>query len=174
MNRNQRGFIQQTFCGAVSLLALFLGIALSTGCDGSSSPTSPLSPLRIEQAQVSLNQSVVNGMTLSSGSARGGSTLFRATLRDGTGSATGESLWITFERPSGMPMMQPRFLLQDNGLDCDPVALDGQYCHEDFQGHYGFHHEDARPGEYHYDFYAVHHDGRESNHMTVTVTIGGQ
>jgi hypothetical protein len=163
-----------SFFSAEFLYALVLLTGLLSGCDGSSSPTEPTTLLSIDQAQVSLNQNVVNGMTLTPGQAQGGSTLFHATLLNGTSPAPGETMWIDLERPAGMPMMGQRFRLLDDGQGCDPVAFDGEYCHEDFTGHYGFHHGEARHGQYHYDFFAEHHDGSESNHVRVTVSIAGQ
>ena len=82
-------------------------------------------------------------------------------------------MWLEFERPRGMGMGHHtgRIPLYDDGTHGDRVAGDGLYCFEDFVGDYGCHSDDANSGEYHYEFYGVHHDGHESNHMTVSVTI---
>ncbi len=90
-----------------------------------------------------------------------------------SGPPIGSTVWVEHHRPESMGMMDAgvMFRLYDDGTHGDPVAGDGVYCYDDLGGEYGCHTSEAQPGEHRYEFYGMDHAGRESNHMTITVTI---
>lgn len=151
-------------------LALALVVLLTAACNDSS-PTAPRSPLLIGQASVRVDGRVVNGMTLSRNQLRGQSTVFVCTFQEGAQPLPGHDVWIDFDGPHAMGRMQERFQLHDDGLDCDPIAGDGEYCHDDQGGFYGPHHAGAHHGEYRYEFWGAHTDGRRSDRVLVSVTM---
>jgi len=148
--------------GAAFLLA-------TAACGGSGgSPTAPEGAhLSLISAAVSVDGTVYNGGTYHTQGTDGRSTRFEARLMLDGVPAPGERMWVGY----GHGMMNSRFPLFDDGTHGDPVAGDGIYCLEDFDGQYGFHHHNSPHGEYHYDFWGVHHDGSQSNHMDVAVHV---
>ncbi len=160
-------------------LGLFGALALSTlasGCssDGDNGPTSPeAEEFVLARAVVSVNGDAVNGQTLPLGHGEGGSTRFEAEMTSNGQQEPQATVWMEYDRPRrhGHRRHDGRVKLYDDGTHGDRVAGDGLFCLEDFQGDYGCHSANAGTGEYHYEFYGTHHDGQESNHMTVTVTI---
>lgn len=149
---------------------------LPLGCsgDGDSGPTAPENQVfLLSTAAVSVNGTVVNGQTLPQGHGEGGSARFEARVMSNGMPDPRATVWMQYSRPMGMGMMHHtgRTELYDDGTHGDRVAGDGLYCLEDFQGEYGCHSSNSAVGEYHYEFHGVHHDGHESNHMTVTVRI---
>lgn len=142
----------------------------TAGCDGGGSPTRPAPDrLTLTSAAVSVDGVVYNGGTFDHEEGHGESTRFEARLMvDGT-PAPGERVWVSH----GRGMMGGRFPLFDDGTHGDPVAGDGLYCLEDFEGDYGFHHAIAPHGTYRYDFWGQHHDGGESNHLEVVIEVEG-
>lgn len=153
---------------------LGLVLVLFAGCsDGDSSPgpTAPAASLTLSQASVQVGGQEVGGETVAHSRLQGESTLFACYLGEPAGPVTGQDVWVDLDGPHAMGRMHDRFRLHDDGLGCDPVAGDGYYCLEDHEGQYGIHHAGARHGEYHYEFYGYHHDGRESNHVQVMVNL---
>jgi hypothetical protein len=163
--------ISRVFAAAFGGLLL----VLATACGGSNeSPTSPVSTdLVVRSAVVSVNGQSVGGQNLTQGHGDGDSTRFEAQLMAGGVPAPGQVMWLEFDRPRGMGMGHHvgRAQLYDDGSHGDRVAGDGLYCLEDVVGDYGCHSAQAAPGEYHFEFYGLHSDGHETNHLTVTVTI---
>ena len=167
-----RGFVLRRSAAALLGGAL---LVLAAGCsDSNPSPTAPGSAdLVLASASVLVNGQVVGGRSLPRGHGDGASTRFEAQLTADGAAAPGQTMWLEFERPrgTGMGHHTGRIPLYDDGTHGDRVAGDGLYCFEDFVGDYGCHSDDAEPGEYHFEFYGVDHDGHETNHMTVSVTI---
>ena len=158
------------FTGALALAMLVVGCS----SDSDSGPTSPEAPeFEVARAIVSVNGDTVNGQTLPQGHGEGGSTRFEAEMMSNGMREPQATVWMEYDRPRGMGHMRHtgRVQLYDDGTHGDRVAGDGIYCLEDFEGEFGCHAANAETGEYHYEFYGTHHDGHESNHMTVTVTI---
>lgn len=159
---------------ALALLALTAVACGGGGDDGS--PTAPgTSPLTMTAASVHVDgQRVDDGATYRhphGGSA--GSTLFRAVLeRDGV-PVTGQDVICRFDLPQEGHRHQHRgeFHLYDDGTHGDPQAGDGVYHHEDHAGRYGFHHQGAHHGEYHYEMWGQGPQGGESNHRMIDVTV---
>jgi hypothetical protein len=158
--------------------ALPAGVALialvaMTHCGESNGPTAPTgSAIALTGASVIVNGHIVNEQALPRGHGQSGSTRFEASLMFGSRPAPGEVVQVRFDRPGlGMMHRTGMFSLYDDGTHGDPVPGDGIYCYEDMAGQYGCHTEDARPGQYHYDFSGMHQDMHESNHIMVTVTI---
>ena len=158
-------------------IAVLLGatVLVAAGCSGDgASPTEPASAeFTLTSAQVIVGSQSVNGQILPEGHGEGESTRFEAHLMAPDSQAAGATVWMEFDRPRGMGMGHHvgRIQLYDDGTHGDAVAGDGVYCFEDVVGDYGCHGGDAGPGEYHYEFFAEHRDGHETNHMLVTVTI---
>lgn len=154
--------------------ALFL-IGFTACGGGSSGPTDPGSPalLSLTGAAVVVDgQAVPSGSTYHQGTHGDGHyTRFEAHLMLGGAPALGEVARVRYDMPMGMMHGPGTFGLYDDGTHGDPVAGDGVYCFEDDDGDFGFHHMDAMHGEYHYEFYGLHHDGSESNHMMYTVDV---
>lgn len=176
--------IQKLTGAALGALALTAALALSACSGDSSSPTDPgvtNAGLQLASAEVQ-----ANGEEYQAGSggtfhhehdgAQGGSTLFEATLtRDGA-PATGPEVEVHYETPMGhgggmMDGGTGSFHLYDDGTHGDPTPGDGVYHYEDHEGRYGFHHQEAGHGDYHYDFFGLHEDGSETNHMMIDVTV---
>jgi hypothetical protein len=161
------------FVRNTSIFLPFLGAALllltATACSGGGgSPTAPESArLSVVTAAVSVDGTVYNDGTYHSQGTDRQSTRFEARLMLDGVPAPGERTWVGY----GRGMMNGRFPLYDDGTHGDPVAGDGLYCLEDFDGQYGFHHDNAPHGDYHYDFWGEHHDGSQSNHWNVTVHV---
>lgn len=162
----------------IRCLSLSTLLILVAACSDSSSqsPTAPgPSPLVLQSASVSIDgQNVTNGTWNHQGHAAA-STRFEARLHQDGMPVTGQWVYVDFDRPQGMGMMQHngRFQLYDDGTHGDHVPGDGLYCLEDFDMHYGFHHGDAPHGEYHYEYFGEDHQGHHSNHFAVTVQVGG-
>ncbi len=155
----------------IALLALTLPWALA--CGGGSSPTEPPgAALRLTQASVLVDGNLMNGMTVSMNHGSGGPTRFEATLQTVSGRpAAGRSVRVSYTRPGGMMMNRGEFTLYDDGTHGDHIAGDGIYCFEDWGWQYGCAGNGMYPGEYHYEFYGMHHDGAHSNHVNVQVTL---
>lgn len=148
--------------------SLLLAVA-ACGGGGGGSPTAPApARLSLATAAVSVDGTVYDdGATYHSQGTDGHSTRFEARLMLDGVPATGERMWVSF----GHGMMNGRFPLYDDGTHRDPIAGDGLYCLEDFDGEYGFHHHGAPHGDYHYKFWGEHHDGSQSNHRLVMVHV---
>jgi hypothetical protein len=145
----------------------------TTRCAGSDGPTAPDgSAIALTNATVTVNGQIVNDQTVPRGHGQGASTRFEASLMRGSRPAAGQVVQVRFDRPgSGMMNTTGMFSLYDDGTHGDRMPGDGIYCYEDMAGQYGCHTEDARPGQYHYDFSGMYEGMHESNHMMVTVTI---
>lgn len=161
----------------VGLLMVLVLAGVNSGCssgDGDTGPTAPENQeFVLSNAVVSVDGESVNGQTLPLGHGDGGSTRFEAEMMSNGSREPDATVWMQYDRPKGMNMMRHRGRIQlhDDGTNCDRVAGDGLYCFEDFEGEYGCHSARANMGEYHFEFYAFHEDGHESNHMTITVKI---
>ena len=161
----------QNRLGALTLTLIPL---FALACSGESSPTSPaLASLSLQTANVVMNGSVLNGMTISRDHGNGAATRFEATLMGADGRpATGHRVAVRYTRPGGMMMMNSgEFFLYDDGTNGDPIAGDGIYCFEDLRYQYGCGGYGMAVGEYRYEFYGMQPDGTHSNHMTVNVTL---
>ena len=170
MHSSGRQWARRTALGAgVALIAL----VATTRCGGDDGPTAPSSSaIALTGASVAVNGQIVNGQTLPRGHGQGGSTRFEASLMLGGRPAPGQVVQVRFDRPGpGMMNTSGMFSLYDDGTHGDRMPGDGIYCYEDMAGQYGCHSEDARPGQYQYDFSGMHEGTHESNHMMVTVTI---
>jgi hypothetical protein len=159
---------------SLATVALALGTLAACG-GGSSSPTDPGTPALMSLTGAAV---VVDGQTVPSGSTYhqdahgdGHHTRFEARLMVGGAPALGQIAQVRYEMPMGMMRGPGAFQLYDDGTHGDLQAGDGVYCYEDDDGDFGFHHMDAMHGNYDYDFYGVHHDGSESNHMMYTVDV---
>jgi hypothetical protein len=135
--------------------------------------------LTLSNAKVIVNGQVVNGTTISPSQAQGTHTRFEARLTGPDGPVVGQTVRVQYQRPQGMMMgmMWNRsgvVTLYDDGTHGDHIPGDGIYCYEDWQGHCGFHMGYAQMGTYHYDFYGMHDDGHQSNHMKVWVGLSSQ
>lgn len=157
------------------LLAATLVLGVTAAACGSDSPTAPAfaRQFRLTNAQVVVDGVVMNGQTMHQGQQTGSSTFFQAWLQGPRGRLAGEVVRVEYRRPQAMgPMHMQGFLtLWDDGTHGDSVAGDGIYCYLDEDGSYGFHMPDHPPGEYHYEFYGIHHDGHHSNHYQVMFTL---
>jgi hypothetical protein len=134
--------------------------------------------LTLTTATVTVNGQVVNGMTIAPSQAQGSHTRFEARLMDTDGPAVGHTVQVAYQRPQGMMGMMGSasgvMTLYDDGTHGDERPGDGVYCTEDWDGHYGFHMGSAQMGTYHYDFYGMHDDGHQSNHMEVSVSLSSR
>lgn len=166
------------------LTALAVGtlLTLTVACSGDGrSPTDPGMPDTMSLTGASVE---VDGQRYEAGASGTyhqdhggralGSTLFQARLiRDGV-PITGQTVRVAYEMPMGHGMMgraSGHFPLYDDGTHGDPTPGDGIYCYEDHVGQHGFHHPGAGHGNYHYDFFGLHPDGMETNHMTIDVVV---
>lgn len=153
------------------LAVLFAAVGLVQACS-TDTPTAPTTPtLRLARAQVLVGGSAVNGMTMSVDHGAGEATRFEATLVAPLGPAHGYQVSVRYSRPGGMMHNSGEFMMYDDGTHGDLVAGDGVYCYEDWDDEYGCAGEGMLPGEYHYDFFGMDHDGAHTNHMGVTVTL---
>lgn len=108
------------------------------------------------------------------GGGQANATRFRATLERNGVPATGGDVQVRFDTPMGPGMMgggTGTFRLYDDGTHGDPTPGDGHYHFVDHEGEFGFHHQGAHHGEYHYDFFGLHPDGTETNHMIIDVQV---
>lgn len=159
----------------VMTLTILTVAVLVAGCSGD--PTGPAMPeMMLTQPQVMVDGQVMNGQTVSVGHGAGGSTLFQAHLQDMHGRpVVGGVVKVRYERPGGMGMMMGarngEFRLYDDGTHGDPVPGDGIYCFEDWEAMYGCHEWGLGTGPYHYEFWGEDHEGHQSNHHRVTVTL---
>jgi len=141
-------------------------------------PGASAASLELSGAQIMVGGQVVNGQTMQPGQMHGNSTFFQATLTGPNGPALGHTVQVQYQTPgygmgSGhMGGGTGYMYLYDDGTHGDPIAGDGIYCLEDYQGQYGFHMADAPHGQYHYEFFGFNHDDIHSNHMNVVVTVG--
>lgn len=153
--------------------SIVLAAALVVAC--SHGPTDPDMPgMMLTQPMISVAGQVMNGQTMPVGHGNGASTLFQAHLRYANGQPmTGGMVRVRYERPRGMMMGNStgQFMLYDDGTHGDDVAGDGIYCFEDWDGRYGCHGAGFMAGEYCYEFWGEDHDGHQSNHREVTVTL---
>lgn len=144
------------------------------GCGDDDGVTNPASlELVLVDAAVKSDGQSIDGETIRVGRNTEGVLRFEAHLSDHQNNpALGYEVRVEYEIP-GMRMMYRRgtLMLHDDGMHGDLVPGDGLYCYEDTSGEYGCHRSDAEPGEYHYDFCGVDHDGHESNRMRRTVTL---
>lgn len=169
MNRRIETFMRL----APAMAALVLVI----GCSDSDNPTgpTPVQSLTVASASVSANGQVFgDGAVFHHNHGQpGGFTRFEAHLWLDGFHAPGEVMQVRYGRPQGMGMMSGpgMFQLYDDGTHGDRIAGDGIYCLKDPDGAYGFHHAEARHGQYRYEFYGFHHTGLESNHRVITVTV---
>ncbi|HVS01664.1 MAG TPA: hypothetical protein VMT16_02760 [Thermoanaerobaculia bacterium] len=138
---------------------------------GGSGPTAP-EPLALTLTTASImvdGQPVQPGGSFAAGA--GSSTRFEARLADQHGQPAGRfDVRLRHERPGPM-VGSGVFILYDDRTHGDSIFGDGVYTFEDTAGIAGFHRADAPPGRYHYDFYGIHRDGRETNHILVTVDV---
>lgn len=164
--------------GAAALFGIVV-LLFVAGCNGSShNPMSSAgTELMVTSASVLVDGQPVNGQTFRRGFGAGSSTRFEAQLMTGDGTpAPGQMMWLEYDLPQAMGMGMGmghhvgRIALYDDGTHGDRVAGDGLYCFEDLVGDYGCHGADAELGEYHYEFYGMH-NGHETNHMMVSVTV---
>lgn len=151
-------------------------LILFAACDGSSSNlTGPATTkLTLVAAEIAVDGTPV-GDTWQPPGHDAAHTRFEARLMANGTPAAGHHLFVEVTPPQGMGghmWNQHRFELWDDGTRGDPVAGDGIYCLEDFDGRHGFHHAGARHGEYHYEFWGAHHeDFSQSNHVTRTIRV---
>ncbi len=142
------------------------------------SQASQAGALTLSDAMVIVNGQAVNGMTITPSQAQGTNTRFEARLMGPDGPAVGQTVRVSYQRPQGMMGMMGGssgvMTLYDDGTHGDETPGDGIYCTEDWDGQYGFHMNNAQMGTYHYDFYGMHDDGHESNHMEVSVGLSSQ
>lgn len=163
---------------SVALGAFALTFAACGG--SSSSPTDPGTPatLQLAAAEVIADGQQYQGGTSGTfhhnhGGTQGGSTVFEATLTRGGVPASGPTVEVRFQGPRGHGMMggSPTFHLYDDGTHGDHTPGDGVYHFEDLDGRYGFHHQGAHHGQYHYDFFGLHPNGTETNHMIIDIMV---
>jgi hypothetical protein len=114
---------------------------------------------------------LVNEASLPQEQLQGDSTTFSCLALEGSQPLLGQRAWVDFDGPHAMGRMQRRFQLHDDGLGCDLRAGDGEFCYDDQEGHYGPHHAGAHHGEYRYRFWVEHFDGRQSDRVTIRVTM---
>jgi hypothetical protein len=166
------------------LVAVVATTVVAVGCSSTNPPTAPqmdagatpqVVQLTLSEATVIIDGQTVNGMTMSPSQAQATHTRFQAKLTTPSGPAVGQSVRVSYQRPQGMTSMMGGssgvMTLYDDGTHGDETAGDGIYCLEDTQGKYGFHMSNAQMGTYQYDFYGMHGDGHESNHMEVSVHL---
>ena len=164
----------------LGVVAAVVGVT-AVGC---SSPTSPdvVIPeiFQVTNAVVSVDGATVNGESFQMGQMTGNSTFFQATLMGPNGAVAGETMQAQYQIPHQGPGMmnggsgQGVMPLYDDGTHGDPIAGDGTYCYEDFDGQYGLHMHGTPAGQYHYEFYGIHHDQQHTDHMIVNVTMVSQ
>lgn len=166
---------------AVALTSTVVGLAACGGGGGGSSPTDPANPaLSLTAASVVAGSQAFQGGTQSTyhqgtNAPANGTTRFEATLvRDGV-PATGHDVEVTFDMPMGGGMMagggHGTFHLYDDGTHGDQTPGDGIYCYADDDGSYGFHHQGAHHGDYHYDFFGIRPDGGQTNHLMINIDV---
>ncbi len=159
---------------AVTTVAVAMILFTGVGCDGDRHHVLSDDPgFAITDASVSVDGQDVAGMTLSRGHGEGGVARFEAILLDESESHADATVWVEHHRPGMMGMMgsDAMFQLHDDGTHGDHVAGDGVYCYDDVDGEHGCHTSETALGEHRYEFHAMDHEGHESNHMTLTVTI---
>lgn len=172
----------RTMIQLVSIALGALAMTLAACGGGSSGPTDPGDPgaatLQLTSAEVVADGQQYEGGASGTfhhnhGGTQGGSTQFQATLMRGGIPASGPIVEVRFQGPGGHGMMggAATFQLYDDGTHGDHTPGDGVYHFEDHDGEYGFHHRGAHHGQYHYDFFGLHPDGTETNHMTVDVMV---
>ena len=128
--------------------------------------------LVLSSITVAMNgQPILDGMSVHRATAAGGNTRFEAYLMDGTRAAVGDHANVRYERPMGMMNQSGSMGLYDDGTHGDRVRNDGVYCYEDSDGSFGIHMIDARMGQYHFEFWGTDPGGRDSNHMTLAITM---
>ncbi len=106
------------------------------------------------------------------GHGMGQQAVFKGTLMMGQMPAPGYEIWVEYDRPMGM--MGPhhgKFQLFDDGTNGDGVAGDGIYHFRDHQKAYACNGQGMMAGEYHYQFFGLHADGRETNRIHVKVHL---
>lgn len=149
---------------------------LVVGCSsGSNSPTQPggfAGELAVTSADLLVDGESVAGQTMPVGHGEGMAARFEAHLMMDGAPAPGYQMWVEYDRPMGMGPQQGRFRLYDDGTNGDRVPGDGIYCFEDFEGMYACHRNNARRGDYHYEFYGIDHQGEHTNHMDFMVHLG--
>lgn len=165
------------------LSIVLLSAVVIAGCSSSSSPTQ--TPPDNGQLVTTSSQAYVDGQpqagaTRQQGFGEGSSMLFEGVMMQGDQPGAGETMWMEYDRPMGGGCCggmggggrhTGRIQLYDDGTHGDDIPGDGMYHFEDFDGEFGCQRQNNEGGEYHYEFYGQHHDGSETNHLDMTITI---
>jgi hypothetical protein len=155
---------------AVGAAAAFLTM---TGCNsGDDLAGVENSKIVLAEATAKVNGDSIDGQTIRTGH-NDGTVRFEAHLVDHRNNpAPAHKVRVEFDIP-GMGMMHHTgmFMLHDDGTHGDLVPHDGVYCYEDVSSQYGCHGPSARPGDYHYEFCGIDHNGHESNRIMVNTVL---
>jgi hypothetical protein len=172
---------RKSYFFATAAIAVAVLVLAAGGCS-KDDPTQPedsaAGDVTLSSAKVSVGGQSLDGLDIRQGD-YAGPMHYEARLADHEGNpVAGGRVQVQFGVSGMMGHMDGymhlgEFYCYDDGTHGDHVPGDGVYCFDDEAGEYGCHRDDARPGEYHYEFCGFDQHGHESNRMEVTVHLVG-
>lgn len=164
---------------SITIIAVAVLVLTAAGCS-ENDPTRPADSnagdLTLSGAKVSVDGQSLDGQDIQQGS-HAGSVRYEARLSDQHGNpVTGGQVQVRYGMSGMMGHMDGymhlgEFYCYDDGTHGDPVPGDGIYCFVDGVQEYGCHRDDARTGEYHYEFCGFDQHDHESNRVDVRVNL---